>query len=27
VGVQTFADCISQAGCSSPQDMDKLRLA
>ena len=24
VGVQTFADCISQAGCSSPQDMDKL---
>ena len=27
VGVQTFADCISQAGCSSPQDMDKLKLA
>ena len=26
VGVQTFADCISQAGCSSPQDMDKLRV-
>ena len=26
VGVQTFADCISQAGCSSPQDMDKLNL-
>ena len=26
-GVQTFADCISQAGCSSPQDMDKLKLA
>ena len=27
VGVQTFADCISQAGCSSPQDMGKLKLA
>ena len=27
VGVQTFADCISQAGCSSLQDMDKLKLA
>ena len=27
VGVQTFADCISQAGCSSPQDLDKLKLA
>lgn len=27
VGVQTFADCISQAGCSSPQAMDKLKLA
>ena len=27
VGVQTFADCVSQAGCSSPQDMDKLKLA
>lgn len=27
VGVQTFADCISQAGCSSPQDMNKLKLA
>lgn len=27
VGVQTFTDCISQAGCSSPQDMDKLKLA
>ena len=27
VGVQTFADCISQAGCSRPQDMDKLKLA
>ncbi|MFQ9457223.1 MAG: lysozyme family protein [Agathobacter rectalis] len=27
VVVQTFADCISQAGCSSPQDMDKLKLA
>ena len=27
VGVQTFADCISQAGCSSPQDMDKLKLS
>ena len=27
VGVQTFADCIIQAGCSSPQDMDKLKLA
>lgn len=27
VGVQTFADCISQAGSSNPQDMDKLKLA
>ena len=27
VGVRTFADCISQAGCSSPQDLDKLKLA
>ena len=27
VGVQTFADCISQEGSSSPQDMDKLKLA
>ena len=27
VGVQTFADCISQAGCSNPQDLDKLKLA
>ena len=27
VGVKTFADCISQAGCSSPQDLDKLKLA
>ena len=27
VGVQTFADCIRQAGCSSPQDLDKLKLA
>ena len=27
VGVQTFADCISQAGCSGPQDMGKLKLA
>ena len=27
VGVQTFADCISQSGCSSPQDLDKLKLA
>ena len=27
VGVQTFAECIRQAGCSSPQDLDKLKLA
>ena len=27
VGVKTFADCISQAGCSTPQDLDKLKLA
>ena len=27
IGVQTFADCIRQAGCSSPQDLDKLKLA
>lgn len=27
VGVQTFADCISQAGCSTPQNLDKLKLA
>ena len=27
VGVETFADCISQAGCSTPQDLDKLKLA
>ena len=27
VGVQTFADCISQAGCTNPQDLDKLKLA
>ena len=27
VGVQTFADCISQAGCNNPQDLDKLKLA
>ena len=27
VGVGTFADCISQAGCSTPQDLDKLKLA
>ena len=27
VGVRTFADCISQAGCSTPQDLDKLKLA
>ena len=27
VGVQTFADCISQAGGNNPQDLDKLKLA
>ena len=27
VGVQTFTDCISEAGCSTPQDLDKLKLA
>ena len=27
VGVKTFADCISQAGCSTPQNLDKLKLA
>jgi len=27
VGVKTFADCISQARCSTPQDLDKLKLA
>ena len=27
VGVRTFADCISQAGCSNPQDLAKLKLA
>ena len=27
VGVQYYADCVREAGCESPQDMDKLKLA
>jgi hypothetical protein len=27
VGVQYYADCIREAGCESPQDMDKLKLS
>ena len=26
VGVQYYADCVREAGCESPQDMDKLKL-
>lgn len=26
VGVQYYADCVREAGCKSPQDMDKLKL-
>lgn len=27
VGVQYYADCVYEAGCTSPQDMDKLKLS
>ena len=27
VGVQYYADCVREAGCQSPQDMDKLKLS
>ena len=27
VGVQYYADCVREAGCKSPQDMDKLKLS
>lgn len=27
VGVQYYASCVAEAGCTSPQDMDKLRLS
>ncbi|MDO4274820.1 MAG: lysozyme family protein [Eubacteriales bacterium] len=27
VGIQYYADCLREAGCSSPQDMDKLKLS
>ena len=27
VGVQNYAECIRQAGCTSPQDMDRLKLS
>lgn len=27
VGIQYYADCIREAGCESPQDMDKLKLS
>lgn len=27
VGVQYYADCVREAGCESPQDMDKLKLS
>lgn len=27
VGVQYYADCIQEAGCESPQDMEKLKLS
>lgn len=27
VGIQYYADCIKEAGCKSPQDMDKLKLS
>lgn len=26
VGIQYYADCVREAGCESPQDMDKLKL-
>ena len=27
VGVQYYADCVWEAGCESPQDLDKLKLS
>lgn len=27
VGVQYYADCVREAGCKSPQDVDKLKLS
>ena len=27
VGIQYYADCLKEAGCTSPQDMDKLKLS
>ena len=27
VGIQYYADCLKEAGCISPQDMDKLKLS
>ena len=27
VGTQYYADCVREAGCESPQDMDKLKLS
>lgn len=27
VGIQYYADCVREAGCKSPQDMDKLKLS
>ena len=27
VGVQYYADCVREVGCTSPQDMDKLKLS
>jgi hypothetical protein len=27
VGIQYYADCVQEAGCESPQDMDKLKLS
>ena len=27
VGIQYYAECLKEAGCTSPQDMDKLKLS
>lgn len=27
VGIQNYVDCVRQAGCTSPQDLDKLKLS
>lgn len=27
VGIQNYADCVRQAGCTSPQDLDRLKLS